>query len=130
MTPFPYSVKVDASLGEASEMMARHEIRHLPVMDGGRLVGVVSQRLLERTARAGGGKRSLVRDIVLDEPYIVEIGEPLERVLSHLAEHQLECALVVKDDRLAGIFTMIDAYRRYAQELRRQRIKGGGDDAA
>ena len=130
MTPFPYSVEADARLAEASKMLARYKIRHLPVMDDGRLVGVVSQRLLERAQRAGEGEPSLVREIMLDEPYIVEIGEPLEKVLFHLADHHLECVLVVKDDRLAGIFTMIDAYRRYARELRRQRTEGGGDDAA
>lgn len=130
MTPFPYSVEADAPLAQASKMMARHQIRHLPVMDSGQLAGVVSQSLLEREQRTGATGRKRVREIMLADPYIVEIGEPLEKVLLHLADHQLECALVVKDDRLAGIFTMIDAYRRYALELRRQRTDSGGDDAA
>ena len=129
MTPFPHSVQADARPDEALKMMARYGIRHLPVMDGGRLAGVVSRHALERTRELGGGGR-LVRDTMLEEPYIVEIGEPLERVLLHLAERHLECALVVKDGRLAGIFTMIDAYRRFAEELRRQRTGDSGDDAA
>ena len=128
MTPFPYSVEADARLAEAARMMARYKIRHLPVIDDGQLIGVVSQRRLE----AGDSDEGIsVRDVMFAEPYIVEIGEPLEKVLAQLADRHLECALVVKDDRLAGIFTMIDAYRRYARELRRQRTKGsGGDDAA
>jgi len=130
MTPFPYSVEADARLGDALKMMARYEIRHLPVMEGGRLTGVVSQRVLERTSALGSSSQQRVCDAMLDEPYIVEIGDPLETVLFHLADHHLECALVVKEGRLAGIFTMIDAYRRFAQELRRQRRKAGGDDAA
>ena len=129
MTPFPYSVEADARLRDASRMMERHRIRHLPVIEDGHLVGIVSQRMIERQ-QAGSGGEAPVRDVMLDEPYIVEIGEPLEKVLEHLAENHLECALVVKDERLAGIFTMIDAYRRYARELRHQRTKGGGDDAA
>jgi acetoin utilization protein AcuB len=130
MTPFPYSVEADAPLTEASKMMERHQIHHLPVIEEGRLAGVVSQRLLDLRRRTGATDRTRVREIMLADPYIVEIGEPLEKVLFHLADHHLECALVVKDDRLAGIFTMIDAYRRYAQELKRQRTEGGGDDAA
>mgnify|MGYP001825440702 FL=1 len=127
MTPFPYSVEADARLAEAARMMARHKIRHLPVIDDGQLIGVVSQRRLEAGESDEG---TSVRDVMFAEPYIVEIGEPLEKVLAQLADRHLECALVVKDDRLAGIFTMIDAYRRYARELHRQRTKGGGDAAA
>lgn len=130
MTPFPYSVEAGARLDEALKMMARHDIRHLPVVDGAQLVGVVSQRLLEQTRAVGGGDRQRIREFMLDKPYIVEIGEPLEKVLLYLADKHLECALVVKDGRLAGIFTMIDAYRRFAQELRRQRTQDSGDDAA
>ena len=127
MTPFPYSVEADARLAEAARMMARHKIHHLPVIDDGQLIGVVSQRRLEAGESDEG---TSVRDVMFAEPYIVEIGEPLEKVLTQLADRHLECALVVKDDRLAGIFTMIDAYRRYARELHRQRTEGGGDDAA
>lgn len=130
MTPFPYSVEADASLDAARAMMARHAIRHLPVMDGESLVGVVSQNALERIHTSESAATARVKDVMLDDPYEVEIGEPLERVLFHMADLHLECALVVKDGRLAGIFTMIDAYRRFAEELRRQRTKGGGDDAA
>ena len=48
MTPFPYSIAIDAPLSDAAQMMEEHEIRHLPVIEGDELVGVVSDRDLNR----------------------------------------------------------------------------------
>jgi len=129
MTPFPYSVEASAGLDVAQEMMTRHRIRHLPVMEGAQLVGVISSHALER-ARSTDGPHGIA-DVMRKDPYIVEIGEPLERVLYEMAEQHLECVLVVKDERLAGIFTVVDACRRFGQELERQRTQdGGGDEVA
>ena len=44
MTPFPYSVDVEAPVDEALRFMREHRIRHLPVIDGGKLAGLVSDR--------------------------------------------------------------------------------------
>ncbi len=40
MTPFPYSVGLDASFEEASELMGHHNVRHLPVTREHRVIGV------------------------------------------------------------------------------------------
>jgi CBS domain-containing protein len=130
MTPFPYSVEATAGLDVAQEMMSRHRIRHLPVMDGTHLVGIVSQHAVDRARAADRRASPKVHEVMRKDPCIVEIGEPLERVLEHMADRHLECVLVVKDDRLAGIFTVVDACRRFAQELGRQRTTGGGGEVA
>jgi len=41
MTPFPYSVGINAPIAEAQEFMREHKIRHLPVTEDGTLIGVV-----------------------------------------------------------------------------------------
>ena len=48
MTPFPYSVGPDAPLRAAREMMRSHEVRHLPVLGEGRLLGVITDRDIKR----------------------------------------------------------------------------------
>jgi CBS domain-containing protein len=68
-----------------------------------------------------------VRDICVRETYIVELAEPLDRVLLHMARHHIGSALVVKDRRLAGIFTITDACRAFG-ELLRTLFPSGGDD--
>ena len=44
MTPFPYSVDLDASFDEASELMRLHNVRHLPVTRDHQVVGVITDR--------------------------------------------------------------------------------------
>ena len=43
-TPYIVSIEPEASLDEALELMQEHDIRHLPVMKGDELKGIVSQR--------------------------------------------------------------------------------------
>src|SRR2546426_9196882 len=44
MTPAPLSVSPNTPVNEARALMQRHRIRHLPVLEDGRLVGIVSDR--------------------------------------------------------------------------------------
>jgi CBS domain-containing protein len=127
MTPFPYWVDIEEPLSEARAMMDEHAIRHLPVMDGGHLVSVLSHKELQRAAAVAADLR--VRDICEPGPYVVGLFEPLDRVLSHMVEHRLDSVLVAKDGKLAGIFTVSDACRQFGKLLR-SLFPPGGDDAA
>ena len=131
MTPFPNSIEVGRTLAEARKMMAAHDIRHLPVMEHGDLVGVITDRDVRLATEAAGGRESQsgvqIREICLRETYVVDLAEPLDRVLLHMARHHIDSALVVKDKRLAGIFTMTDACRSFG-ELLRTLFPAGGDD--
>jgi acetoin utilization protein AcuB len=124
MTPFPYWVETTDTLERAKVLMLEHDIRHLPVMEDGKLVSVLS----ERDMRSAPAAR-LVRDACLREVYVVGLTEPLDRVLMHMAERHIGSALVVKEGKLAGIFTTTDACRTFGQLLRSLFPKGG-DDAA
>jgi acetoin utilization protein AcuB len=125
MTPFPHSIGKDAGLDEARAMMAKHRIRHLPVMDGERLTSVIDQRAIDLSRDA-----KQVREVALREAYVVELTEPLDVVLLHMAKEHLDCAVVVKEGRLAGIFTFSDVCRSYGKLLREIYPRGGGDEAA
>lgn len=122
MTPFPYSIEAGAPASSAKTMMVQFRIRHLPVREGERLVGVLCARDLECAERFGvslePGTALTVRDLCLPGGfYVVPASEPLETVLRHMAEQHLEVALVLRDGRLAGIFTVTDACRQYAHCL-------------
>jgi len=134
MTPFPYSVGRDDSLETARSMMTEHGIRHLPVMDGGELASVIGEREIDlaqdaRSASSLPGPQ-LVGDIALRGAYVVELTEPLDIVLSRMADDHLDCAVVVKEGKLVGIFTTTDACRTFGTLLRELFPRGGGDQAA
>lgn len=133
MTPFPYTVDVQASLAEAEALMREHAVRHLPVTREGRLVGVLSERDLRRALDPAQGlppaDTLAVADAALFDPYIVPMTAPLDVVLLEMADRRIGSALVVKDDRLAGIFTATDACRVLAEQLQ-VLFPRGGDGAA
>jgi CBS domain-containing protein len=102
--------------------MALKRIRHLPVLDEGRVVGVVSQRDLFRSALAtalGYGEKAqktLLRTIrvkeVMSEPAITVSPEASAKEAIHLMlEHKIGCLPVIEGRTLLGIVTETDILR-------------------
>lgn len=134
MTPFPYAVDIDDSLRRAREVMANHDVRHLPVLRKHMLVGILSDRDIKRAMNPDLGLPPLdelfVRDVYVPDPYVVEDDAPLDGVLDHMAANHIGSVLVTKQGRLAGIFTSTDACRVYCDHLRRLFRPRAGNDAA
>lgn len=134
MTPFPFSVDSGASTNEALEFMREHGIRHLPVTSNGSLAGMVSDRdirlVLGPDASDSSGDNIRVRDAMVADAYVVDLETQLDEVLAHMAEHHLGSAIVTRKGKLAGVFTVTDACRVFAETLREQFRRSGGDDAA
>ena len=113
MTPFPHSVGIEDSIETARQAMRAQAIRHLAVMEKGQLVGVISAREVELATGA-----RVVGDVRRSGAYVVELTEPLDRVLFAMAKSHLGSALVVKRGKLVGIFTTSDACRIFGECLR------------
>lgn len=124
MTPFPHHIDASATLRDAVAMMETHEIRHLPVFEQGDVIGVISERDLERAHIPGRLLREetelVVGDLCRRRPLFVDVADPLDRVLDALAEKRLGSVLVLKDGELAGVFTATDACTLLAELLREQ----------
>lgn len=123
MTPLPHSIDADANLLEAQSMMERHGIRHLPVTQEGRLVGIISDRDIRHFVDPIVNSPPLckVRKAMIAEPYVVAPTEPLDTVLLTLAARRIGCVVVADDGRPAGIFTTTDASRMLGEHLRASR---------
>jgi CBS domain-containing protein len=121
------SVKV-ATLGQgdtldiADGIMCMGRIRHLPVLDAGSVVGVVSQRDLFRAAlgaalafgirRPQELMRSLeIRDVMSTPPVTIEPGALVQEAARTMAEKKIGCLPVVAGGRLVGILTENDVLR-------------------
>jgi CBS-domain-containing membrane protein len=122
MTPLPLSIGVEARVLEARELMAEHDIRHLPVTDDGRLVGVVTQRdiglVLDPELDLPFDEELRVRSVCILEAYVVAPDTPLDEVVDEMARRRIGSALVARNGRLLGIFTVTDACRILAETLR------------
>jgi len=100
--------------------MAEKQIHHLPVMRAGCLASVISAVEVERAleSRPGQGAGLKVGDVCSPEAYTVDVATPLDEVLDEMTQRRVDCALVVKEGRLVGIFTATDACRALAELLR------------
>lgn len=122
MTPFPYSVGPDASVLEVEYLMQTHRIRHVPVQDDGRVLGVVSERELHQLVHAAlpdtDKSRLRIRHLLGQDPYVAEMATPLDEVAQEMAERHVGSAAVLRHGKLAGIFSSVDACRLLAEFLR------------
>ena len=120
MTPAPVSIGRQQPMAEASRRMTEHRIRHLPVLDGGRVVGIVSDRDLAMVESFPNVDTEVVtvEEAMTPDPYVVKPDTPLRAVVAELAEHKYGTAVVIENNRLAGIFTLVDAMRTFAAFLR------------
>jgi acetoin utilization protein AcuB len=119
MTAPALSIPVDSSLLDAVLLLRRNGIRHLPVVDGERLVGIFTERDMLRFSP------SLLMKISPDEYNAIFENTPLEKVMTRdpvrvtpetpmraaaalLQEKKFGCLPVVEGDRLVGIITVTD----------------------
>jgi acetoin utilization protein AcuB len=118
MTREVVTVGPEASAAEAWSVCQELGIRHLPIVEGGRLVGLVSDRDLRDVSppRGSGGERDTLtwvrlRDIMSTN--LVTIGplDTIEHAAHEIYERKIGCLPVVAEGELVGIITSSDMMR-------------------
>jgi acetoin utilization protein AcuB len=120
MTEVPHTIGAEQSLATARDFMQKHRIRHLPVLSGGELRGILSDRDI-KTALGFEGVNPIttrVEDIALEDPYVVSPTAKLDEVAAEMAERKIGSALILDRKNLVGIFTATDAMTALAELLR------------
>jgi acetoin utilization protein AcuB len=119
MTPNPHTIGQEQTLAVAHRMMRENRVRHLPVLEGGKLVGVLSQRDLHliETLRDVDQETTTVEEAMTMDVYVTNPNTPLEEAARLMAEHKYGSAVVVDRGKIAGVFTTVDALLALAQFL-------------
>ncbi len=134
MTPFPYSVQLQTPLNSVKKIMQEHNIHHLPVMDHGKIMGVITERDVkarkELIVNSSSNETLEVQHAYTSKPYIVDINEPFDNVLLNMADKRIGSAFVTKHGKLVGVFTYIDACHYFGEYLREKFPRGNDNDAA
>lgn len=122
MTSPAASIGKEARLLDAALMMRRSGFRHLPITDGEKLVGIITDRDIQRFAP------SLLGNVSQEEYNRIFEETPLERVMTRspftvnadmhvreaaaiLHDKKLGCVPVVEGEKLIGIITVTDLLR-------------------
>lgn len=120
MTTSPHSIGLDQTVAQAEKFMNEHKIRHLPVLEGGQLRGMLSDRdvhLIE-TFKEVDATKVTVEDAMTQTVYSVSPDAPLDEVVDAMAEHKYGSAVVMQNNKVVGIFTTVDVCRAFGELLR------------
>ena len=120
MTLTLYTVGADQSLSDAHVLMSDHGIRHLPVLRGSDLVGVLNNRDLALLERFPGvdPRTTRVEEAMSLDVYTVSPAAPLDQVVREMAAKQYASAVVVLNRDVVGILTTVDVCAALASLLR------------
>ena len=110
MTANPRTATPAQSLAEAAQIMQSEDVGSVPVVEDGRLVGVLTDRdIAIRAVAEGVDVQTLnVGDVASREPVTVEPGQDLDEALALMARHQVRRLPVVDDGQLVGILAQAD----------------------
>jgi len=123
MTKDVISVDVSDSMQDAARLIRGHKIKRLPVMENGKLVGIVTDRDLKRASASDVTTLEIhellfllseikISDIMTKDPITIPLDYTIDEAAQILLEHKLSGAPVVDGKgQVAGIITQTDIFR-------------------
>jgi acetoin utilization protein AcuB len=122
MSICPFTIGEEQPLIHAHLLMRAHDIRHLPVLRQGKLVGVLSERDLHvaEAVRKVDPEEVRVEEVMATNVYAVSRDTPLAEVVHEMAQHKYGSVVVVDSDRVIGMFTAVDAMEAFSRVLSTQ----------
>ena len=114
----PRALEASATAQEAAELLVRPEVRAVLVVDGDRLVGLVTPAgLVERVVAAGRDPRSTaLEEIAEDVGLTIGPEEPLDDAYRLMEEEDIERLPVTEDGKLVGVLSRSALQRRLAED--------------
>jgi CBS domain-containing protein len=113
MTSAPTTIDAKSSVVEAARLMASNDVGSLPVVDGGILVGMVTDRdlVLHVLAKDVDPHQTTVATVCSEDPVVVGPEDSLDEALQRMAREKIRRLPVVEDERLVGIVAQADVSR-------------------
>lgn len=114
MLPMPHTISSNALATEAVMVIREHNLKMLPVVDDGRLRGVVHRRDLSEAAQCVSGSGDVcemnyfcnklkVKDVMVRMPLVVSLNDSVEETLIKGREHMMSTFPVMDGDQVVGV---------------------------
>ena len=115
-----WTVTPDATVYRALEILAEKDIGALPVVDGGRLIGIFSERdYARKVVLKGRASRDVpVSELMVKAVLCVSPTDSIQDCMALMTERRVRHLPVVEGDRLAGIVTIGDVVKSVITEQR------------
>jgi acetoin utilization protein AcuB len=134
MTSNPMTIAPDTTFPEAFRIMRDGRIRHLPVVEDEKLIGVVAQTDLLHASPSPATSLSVfeinyllanlhVREVMSSPAVTVPDDAPLEEVARVLIDKKIGCVPVMRDGTMVGLITETDIFEAFVEIL-------GGEEAS
>ena len=103
----------NATVAAAAKVMAQEDVGPVPIVEDGRLVGIVTDRdiVVRVVAEGRDPNATTVKEIASTDLVTVSPGDDLDEALNLLARRQVRRLPVVEGDRLVGIVAQADIAR-------------------
>lgn len=123
----PVTLKPEDTLDLANDVISLGRIRHIPVVENNKLIGVISERdligaavnrifRLKQKSKSALLKSVLIKDIMKRRVVTVEPDTAITDAAHLMAEKKIGCVPVVRDGALVGLVTTTDVLR-YVERL-------------
>lgn len=107
------TITPDATVYRALELMAEHNIGALPVVEGGKLLGIVSERDYARNVILKGkaSRDTRVREIMVSSPITVEPSTAIEQCMALMTDKRIRHLPVLEDGKLINVISIGDVVK-------------------
>ena len=113
MTGNPTTCEPSATLVDAAKVMAREDVGPVPIVENGRLVGIVTDRdiIVRAVAEGRDVTNTTVTDVASKDLVTVTPDDDLDRALQLMGQRQVRRIPVVEGDQVVGIVSQADVAR-------------------
>lgn len=126
MTPNPTTIESTTTIADASELMRKRKFRRLPVVDNGRLVGIITDRDLRTVTPSPATTLSIfelnyllakmqVKDIMHKNVVTINVDATIEEAALVMSNHHIAGLVVMDGDAVVGIITETDIFKSFVE---------------
>ncbi len=127
MTPNPITVDPDTPLSQVMQLMQKEEFRQVPVVEEGKLVGIITDRDIRLAVNLSPDQQEheeqkkklatlITKEFMTPDPVTVPMDLPAYRAAEMLRLYKFGALIVVENDEIVGIISVTDFLKSFTNQ--------------